>query len=101
LAVTVTVWLDVTADAVSRPLALIVAYDVVTLHVGMSAVVAPSSHVPVAAYVPAPPSSIDVGPLTVTLVRTAGGGVTAGTIQGYAGEYADSSPVLRTAFAVK
>jgi len=31
----------------------------------------------------------------------AGGDVDGGTIQEYAGEYADSSPVLRTAFAVK
>ena len=79
---------------------MIVAYVEFSLHVGVIAAVVPLSHVPVAVYVPLAPSFTDDGPLTVTLVRT-GGGTTIGTTHGNAGESADSSPVFRTAFAVK
>ena len=71
------------------------------LHVGVTAVVVPSLQVAVAVYVPVPPSFTDDGPLTATLESVAGGGVTTGTTQDNAGESADSSPVFRTAFAVK
>ena len=72
VAVTVAAWFDVTADAVSTPPALIVAYDEFSLHVGLIAAVVPLSHVPVAVYVPVAPSFTDDGPLTVTAVSTAG-----------------------------
>jgi len=105
LAVTVTGWFDVTAEAVRAPAALIVAFDVLTLHVGLTTAVVPSFHVPVAVYVAVPHSFNDDGPITATLASVAvgggGGGVTTGTTQEYAGESDDSSPVFRTAFAVK
>jgi len=101
VAVTVTVRFDVTADAVSTPPEPIVAYDEFSLHAGLTAAVVPLSHVPVAVYVPVPPSFTDEGPLTVTEVSTGGGGAPAGTTHGNAGESDDSSPVSRTAFAVK
>ena len=70
VAVTVTAWFDVTGEAVSNPPELIEAYEVLTLHVGLIAAVVPLSHVPVAVYVPVPPSFTDDGPLTEMLVRT-------------------------------
>ena len=72
VAVTVTVWFDVTAEAVRTPPEVIVAYVEFSLHVGLIAAVVPLSHVPVAVYVPVAPSFTDDGPLTVTLVSTAG-----------------------------
>ena len=42
-----------------------------TLHVGLIAAVVPLSHVPVAVYVPVPPSFTVDGPFTVTPVSTA------------------------------
>ena len=42
-----------------------------TLHVGLTAAVVPLSHVPVAVYVPVPPSFTDDGPLTAMLVSVA------------------------------
>jgi len=93
---------DVTAKVVRTPPVPIEAYVVgETLHVGVIAAVVPLSHVPVAVYVDVLLSFTDDEPLTAMLVSVAGGGVTTGTTQEYAGESADSSPVFRTAFAVK
>jgi hypothetical protein len=50
---------------------LIVAYEVLTLHVGVTAAAVPLSHVPVAVYVPVVPSFTDDGPLTAMLLSTA------------------------------
>jgi hypothetical protein len=71
VAVTVTGWLAVTVAAVRTPPELIEAYEVLTLHVGVTAAVVPLSHVPVAVYVPVAPSFTDAGPLTAMLVSTA------------------------------
>jgi glycerol-3-phosphate acyltransferase PlsY len=48
VAVTVTVWFDVAVAAVRTPPVPIVAYEELTLHVGLIAAVVPLSHVPVA-----------------------------------------------------
>jgi hypothetical protein len=50
---------------------VIVAYDEFSLHVGVIAAVVPLSHVPVAVYVPVPPSFTDDAPLIAILVSVA------------------------------
>jgi len=75
LAVTVTTWFPVTAEAVSKPPLLIVVAVEFSLHVGVIARVVPLSHVPVAVYVAvAVLSFTDVGPLTAMLINVADGG---------------------------
>ena len=93
------VWFAVTDGAVNSPAALIVPRD--ALQVGVTDVVELSLQVAVAVYVPVPPSFTDDAPLIAILVSVTTGGAMTGTTQEYAGESADSSPVLRTAFAVK
>ena len=61
---------------------LIVAYVEFSLHVGLIAAVVPLSHVPVAVYVPVPPSFTDDGPLTAMLTNVAVGGVAMGNDPG-------------------
>jgi hypothetical protein len=74
LAVTVTGWFPVTAEAVSKPPLSIVAKLEFSLHAGVIALVVPLSHVPVAENVPVPPSSTVAGPLTAMLISVADGG---------------------------
>jgi hypothetical protein len=95
----VAVWFAVTDGAVNSPAALIVPRFV--LQAGVTEVVVVSLQVAVAVYVAVPPSFTDVAPLIAMLVRVTTGGVTTGTTHAYAGESGDSSPVFRTAFAVK
>jgi hypothetical protein len=76
VAVTVTVWFPVTAEAVRTPPEVIVAKVEFSLHVGAIAAVVPLSHVPVAVNVPVPPSFTDDGPLTAMLASDAAAALT-------------------------
>ena len=67
-----TVWFDVTAEAVRTPPALIVAKLEFSLQVGLIAAVVPLSHVPVAVYVPVKPSFTDDGPLLIAMLEPTG-----------------------------
>ena len=72
-------WFDATAEAVSTPPALIVAYVELSLHVGVTGVVDPLSHVAVAVYVPVPFSFTDDGPLIAMPESAAAGAVAPST----------------------
>jgi len=83
------------------PPELIVAYEVLTLHVGVTEEVVLSLQVAVAVYVPVPPSFTDDGPLTDMLLSVAWDGVAEGTTHAYPGESAEISLELKTVFTVK
>jgi hypothetical protein len=93
----------VTVPAVSTPEVLIEANAEFSLHVGVTAVVLPSLHVAVAAYVPLPFSFTDEGPEIDRLDRVGkpGGGGTGGTVQENGGARDDVSPVFKDTLPVK